>query len=663
MRQTRCILLLVTAAVAGTSVAAPSAKPASVGEPRAAVPAIFREDGRLRTKISVAVKDEPLQDLLAALSQQTSVRLTAGPETADDKLTLFVDERPSAEVLSLIARQFRFHWLPISRGYELRQEGSERAREAVLRDADLDAEWAELRAWTERLERLARTPRAQLQERAEEISRRIKDSSLAPEEHTRLGTEAADIRDALRPETASAVAVLQSLTPAQVAQLRKSGNLLLSGEDGSLSPRLLERVRQTPADEEAFENPLNVSVYADAMVALLEGQPGGGPPRPGDRRTHLYVQLIVRREREGKREWGAVAWSPLLPAKERTPPAVTPTDDPVLNRLVELRVPALPRPAARPGRQADSALTYAQRSWPARPTLGDVAQALHTATGLELLADRFVRSRVDPKWISERQPVAHLLDSLARELEYTWQKEGNLLLLQSRSYYRDRAGEVPKRVIRPWQERAARPGGSPLDDFADLAAVLSDLQTLGMSEYWGWYLEEPSVTPPGGDAFDFHRQRRHLRFWASLNPAQRKEALSGATIPAERMSEAQRRAFLTALNDPEAAPWDSAAAFLVSRRSLTPTDVLSGGFSLKMAVEWNIQLFEGEKPGEERTQIVAQYPTYRPPNIANLPQGYRWSLLGPPCAREDVTFAYFLGGEPKPARTASLGILRPRATP
>jgi hypothetical protein len=471
------------------------------------------------------------------------------------------------------------------------------------------------------------------------------------------------MRDALRPETAPAVSLLQSLTPAQVAQLRKNGNLLLSGEDGSLPPRVLERVRQTPADEEAFENPLNVSVYADAMVALLEGQPGGGPPRPGDRRTRLWLQLIVWREREGKREWGAVAWSPLLPAKERTTPVLSPTDDPVLNRPVELRLPSLSRPAARAGRRADNALTHARSSWPTRPTLGDVAQALHTATGLEILADSFVRSRVDPKWISERQTVAHLLDTLARELEYSWQKEGNLLLLRSRSYYRDRAMEVPERVIRPWQERAARPGASPLDDYADLAAALSDLQTLGMSECWGWYLEEPWVAPPGGDAFGFHRQRRHLRFWASLNPAQRKEALSGATIPAAGMSEAQRRAFLTALTDPEAAPWDPSAAFLVSRHSLAPADVLSGGFSLKTAVEWNIQLFEGEKPGEERTQIVAQYPTYRPPNIANLPQGYRWSLLGPPCAREDDTFAYYLGGEPKPARTAFIAILRPRASP
>ncbi|MCQ8205858.1 hypothetical protein NP569_26590, partial [Vibrio parahaemolyticus] len=67
------------------------------------------------------------------------------------------------------------------------------------------------------------------------------------------------------------------------------------------------------------------------------------------------------------------------------------------------------------------------RFWPAWPTLGDVAQALHQATGLEVIADSFVRGRLDPQWVSGRQPLVRILDTLARELDYTWRKAGNHL--------------------------------------------------------------------------------------------------------------------------------------------------------------------------------------------------------------------------------------------
>src|SRR5205085_6451662 len=157
-------------------------------------------------------------------------------------------------------------------------------------------------------------------------------------------------------------------------------------------------------------------------------------------------------------------------------------DDPVLLGPVSL---GIARPGVPTARREDSALTHGRGSWPVWPTLGDVAQALHQTTSLELLADSFVRCRVDPKLVSGRQPVVRLLDALAQELDYTWQQEGHLLLLRSRSYYRDRELEVPDRVLRPWQARAARAGAKPLDDLAELAAALDDRQTLGMSMYWG----------------------------------------------------------------------------------------------------------------------------------------------------------------------------------
>src|SRR5207249_2783841 len=105
-----------------------------------------------------------------------------------------------------------------------------------LREADLEADWKEIRSWIERLAPLLSTPQAQLQERGKEIARALQDSHATAEERSRLTLENLAIRDALRPETAPAVALLRGLTAAQVAQLRRDENLLLSRENGTLPP-------------------------------------------------------------------------------------------------------------------------------------------------------------------------------------------------------------------------------------------------------------------------------------------------------------------------------------------------------------------------------------------------------------------------------------------
>jgi hypothetical protein len=214
-------------------------------------------------------------------------------------------------------------------------------------------------------------------------------------------------------------------------------------------------------------------------------------------------------------------------------------------------------------------------------------------------------------------------------------------------------------VVRPWQERAARSGTASLDALADLAATLNDPQTLGMSLYWGWYLEEPLVAPPWGGPTELYHGRRQLRFWASLNPAQRQHAFSGAMISGEQMSGPQRSAFVTALTDPDTAPSEFVAPVLRSRRMLTPAELLSGGFRVKTG-ESRMQLFRGAKPNGEEEDLTGLYPSSRPPDLSKLPTGLQWSPVGPPIGVEHYTFTYYLAGDEKPARTAGISVIGPR---
>jgi hypothetical protein len=621
------------------------------------LPTLLQDDARLQAKVSLAVKDQPLRNVLSALGTQIQVRLTASADTADDKITLFLDARPAAEVLVLLARHYRFRWLRTRRGYELQQEAAARQHEAALREADREAEWTELRRWVARLEQLVGTSRVRLRERAKEISRRLDSTDLAAAERSRLTTEAAAIRDALRPETPAAVAILRSLTPMHVERLQKERNLRLSCPDGSLSAHILELLPETDAGGNRV--PPEEQVSADADIQWMEGIRGTdfGPLRPGDRRATLLVRVIWLGE-QGTRGRAALHWSPLLPPKEKAVAPVPETEDPELLRPVELAVP-LPRRGNSSTGRAVSAFSETVRFWPAWPTLGAVAQALHEATRLEVLADSFVRCRVDPKSISGRQPVVQILDTLARELDYTWKKEGKLLVLRSRTYFWDRELEVPERIVHPWQARAARADAVPLDALAELAATLEDLQTLGMSLYWGWYLEEPLIAPPWGGPTVLHHRRHHLRFWASLQPAQRQQARQGALIPVAPMSAIQRRAFVTALTDPTISPHDEASTLLRSERGLTPAELLAGSFSVKTE-EWRMQLFLGMRANGEEEQLSGLYPSDRPPDLSKLPKDVQWSLTGPPSGVTKSVFAYYLAGEQKPARTAVIGVIRPR---
>src|SRR5947207_3003728 len=120
------------------------------------VTAIFRGDARLAAKVTLAWKEKPLGEALAELGRQLRVPLRAGNFTADDKVTLFVDERPAAEALGLIERHFDFHWVHAgSNGYELTQTSDSLRREMALRDKAVAARLAAIRARMDAIARLA----------------------------------------------------------------------------------------------------------------------------------------------------------------------------------------------------------------------------------------------------------------------------------------------------------------------------------------------------------------------------------------------------------------------------------------------------------------------------------------------------------------------------
>jgi beta-lactamase regulating signal transducer with metallopeptidase domain len=620
------VLLIGGAAVLlGLAAIAAPAPAGDAEEDYRASRAALSGDARLDAGITAAWKGRPLGEALTALGRDLQVPLRASRDTADEKVSLFLGERPAREVLLLLSRHFDFRWSRREDGYELGQSAAARSREAALREEERVAQLAAIHASMERAARMGALPREPLEARDKELRELLSQEDLAPEERARVEEEAAVLADTLHAGRAPAVVIYQGLGPAQVRHLLEGRELHLSARDGTLPPAAARLVRQASVEtaqlmarfwgisrQEALGEHLPGGAgEAGALVRLYDtGNSQVGPPPRGGFPLRLEFTFPAG---DGEDPWSSrIPWSVEARPLPQSSAIATATDDPALTQRVrlELRAPRARRSPADPDYESTWQF-FGGSAWPAgMETLADLGEALHRATGLQIVADGYIRARLAPESVAGERSVVSILDQVANELDYTWRKEGSLIFLRSRPYYRDRVEEVPERILRPWRRQVTANRAATLDHLAWLAAALTDPQAHGVHQYWGWYFEDTPALPPNRGAGGFNGSRQHLRFWAGLGPAQRRAALAGRILPAAQMTSAQRQAFLTALMAPAGYENDPSGL----RQVPTLPAILDGGFRLE---------------------------------------------ADPPPLSLNYTFAYHLAGEPAAARTQGIQIIAP----
>ena len=658
--------------------AAPSATPAARSTDQAV--AALRDDARLEQKVTIERRETNLGALLTDLGKELNVKLSASRDTMDDKVTFYLKDRPAVEGLSLLARHFGFRWFRTGGGYELGQDAESKRREAAFLAGKVEAQLAAIDARMGRVARLASLSAAQLADRQGEINRRLEDPNLAPEDRAALLEEAASIRDVQRPGGDVAAHLYAGLNAAQLAQLRAGDVIRFSTEAGTLPAPLAQEVHAAPTKTPPPGVPrLSTAFGRVQAVPGGLGAPGTNLPpigaevtlqisssgllrmqgAPPARQFAFRAMLNSIRGNGESRQVLPTPWSPFIaPPREEERPA-TQTDDPALLKAVELDL----SPAA-PAAQNDPVLFRALGGLPAGwHSLGKIAAALHEATGLQLLSDSYVRDRIAPERLNvgkgKPRPVVQILDTIAKELNYTWSKEGDLILLRSRIFPEDRVQEVPERVLQPWKSRVSHAGTLTLDDLGDLAAALTDDQAFGMQNYWAWYVEGTSI--PAMDGLDgFYGNRNHLRLWASLTRPQRAAAQAGQVVPVSGMSNIQRSAFLRGLMTfPEGYRPD-----LAGNLNPTPADVAAGGLRLSL-VQTQRQAFSGVDANGQKANVVVQRAGAAPPGQGDAPRiagvdGAAIQLVpaGAPQVMNAFNFLYLLAGNDQPARTGVVVVPR-----
>lgn len=618
-----CLLLLLPCAAA---VPAQQRAPASP----------LRGDDRLHAPLTLAWADRPLGEALPEAGRALGVPLSAEPSVADDQVTLFCRERPAAEILTRLAVHFNFQWRRRGDGYTLLQDlaaarAEEAARRAEVDDAlRLAVEYARLLLAASRL-----TPQ-QRQER-QELLQQAATGARSPLERQALTLEHSALLAAAGPgSTAGAILVL-SLTPAHTAPLY--------------------------ADQPVHLSPLPPAVALPARDILFRNNPGQAAGA-----YELGATLSITRP------MGAVSSSRLALASQLAPPATRlmvtlygkyRTENGSGTRGTSWSAPdvgSLGLAAPAPVEQDEGPAAFPVEPYPRRASrpvpLSELARRLHELAGLDVLADSYVRARLNAGQVAGKHRFGRLLAQLRRSLGYATALEappaaapppeeqplrGTLLTLRSESAPWDRRYQVPARHVRPLRDAIVRRGQVSLHELAATVLALRDDQVAGLHSWWAWYLEpgderSPAVIPDAPD--DLSARRGELLLWGLMNQAQRAQAMREEGLALRTLDGRTRAAAVAALTRPE--PWrglpqqerpairPEVAHLAILRVDMTPQQVDS----------WYQYLPDGSLAGSMRRLRAPDSEAGAPPEVRQ--EDVR--LVGETAAAEQWRFQYLLPG-------------------
>ena len=551
----------------------------------AAAQARLSEDPRLQKTISLWLRMEPLSAALQAISQETGVQLSVESTAPRDKVALFVENRPAHEILERLATLFRYEWRTDGRdGYVLRVPDATRTQESQAARALRDAQQTALRDLRRAAQEVWRMTLQQYQQRKDELSKkplrqlspyerqlkRVLDSPMTPQS-LRSATADEPPLETIVHDSSRALLECLALMPEEAFRA------LLNGQTVGLSTRPLRGVYPMPSEvlaprevrerrrlyndpdrrlsyttEIAPTNPAWLGVWirqspgrpdgleyefygvaptpTSAHVILLSpsGKPSSEPKAYTLYRSFSAFYYETRAYIE-QHSW-AQAWAAWatpeseLKARLPEPPAVRRRAEPPIRAYYHIDDP-YPNPI------------YVS------VTAADVAEWFAWLTGVPVIADAFRASVLSIRHTHLRD--AHALLPYLRANFWARLDEAGYLLMRTQRYWERRPLEFSEEALRPLERKFKAGGWLELSDYADLAARMTPEQANFFLETaaFNWLPAAEFPVRPLSDASPA------LRFWASLNALQRRQALSGEWLPIDGLTPTQRQRFWSATQE------------------------------------------------------------------------------------------------------------------
>lgn len=474
----------------------------------------LQSESRLSAPITLRLRQAPLCDLAALVSRETGVSLHTSEDTADERVTLFVRERPAREVLLKVAEHFDYSWV-VQRAGEKRklvliQDLAAKRREQALRpDPARDVEY--FRNALERLVREASRPevrqlrrlplaerRRRLQELEEALSGPLVRTSngftrgevrLDPETRKRLEDERRLLGEAT-PEswqfTPTGIAkVCYAAMPESLREALWKGEpvLLAYPPEQGRFPLKPEHARDMVSGGLG-----HVASITDERTGLPLYLPCQGVERVRvklalERRgfeTHLRVRLRTLgsygNEERGRHRVECVVNETLEPGWVR--PLDTIRQGAVDETCRGLRDPVtLPSPKPDPLNARIPGLPRL----PGTSWLEDSLEHLSRLVPYPIIADGYVGGGLGGVVLEGEKPLHAALERLAHCFDRDIRFRDGYLLFRHANWAVQRSREPPARLVRKWQASIDRYGALRFADLLEIAGRLSPQQAENLS--------------------------------------------------------------------------------------------------------------------------------------------------------------------------------------
>ena len=169
-------------------------------------------------------------------------------------------------------------------------------------------------------------------------------------------------------------------------------------------------------------------------------------------------------------------------------------------------------------------------------TTADLLEAIHKATGKDLLGDSFTRLLPAPYVTAKSLPLFDALNTVCNPFHLQWSQERGWFQLRSMSFYSDRPAEIPNRFLQRWATNRRIKRGLDVSDLAEIATLRDEQLDSGHTSQGArwiqnlreWHLATSETLRP------------HWRFFSSLTPEQQKSALSAEGLGFRDLRQAQQ---------------------------------------------------------------------------------------------------------------------------
>ena len=498
-------------------------------------------DSRLARKITVAAKGMAFVDFCRQLRSLTGIEITAGRSIANQKITVFCKAQPLRDLMRQMRQVFGFTWLRIGQESAFRYDFVQSMRRQMEEEELCNRDRAEA-----------------ILDLDAQVEKYRKNLDLSPQEaaakyETATGEEK-HLLWAHKMNGSGPMQLFLSLAPDELDSLRRGQPLKFSA-----SPGEGERLLPSGIGERMLNYPESF------RIALTDNSSQFGPPDyvPNGRPLSEFpgltptAHLSIQESEPGHFELVGGA-GVKIPGRGENQMDMADNNTVIAHGLSpSIRDPqnAVANAAQKAAFQRDPALKTSVTIQPKgtckivgdlgeqdkdgpRLTSADALEALHKATGQNIVADYFTRV-YEPQDVSVVDaPLFDALCRLADAMRLRWKREAGWLQFRSLGYFNENRMEVSNAELERWAASRRQHGALTLTDLTEIAQLTdTQLNSRGMSSgaraVFG--LKEWPIAR--------NLLRRDLRFFALLTPQQREAAATEQGVPFAQMGQAQQAAF------------------------------------------------------------------------------------------------------------------------